>query len=136
MYIGPNQCARYAPAGLGRYVSGKHQLVNWPGIIKHSDDAELVYVSDRSEWDNDADLHCFEYDESEFLIDSSGNIYTLTERSNKYVKPEANGDSISINEILALVKAHAAQKGSCCVSKLYAPTISDALKIVESLNET
>ena len=110
--------------------------MNWPAIIKHSDDAELVYVSDQSEWDKDADLHGFAYDESDYLIDSSGDIYTLTKRSNKNVKPEANGDSISLIEFLGLVKAHAAQKGSCCVAKLYAPTIGDAFKIVESLNET
>lgn len=111
-------------------------MVNWPGIIKYADDAELVYVSDQSEWDKDTDLHYFENDESDYLIDSSGNIYTLIKRGHGYVKPEANGVSISLNEILGLVKAHAAQKGSCCVSKLYAPTISDAIKIVESLNET
>ena len=110
-------------------------MVNWPGIIKHADDAELVYVSDQSEWDMDEDLHYGEYDESDCLIDSSGNIYTLTKRSDKYVKPEPSGDSISLNEILGLVKVHAAQKGSCCVSKLYAPTIRDALKIVDSLSE-
>jgi hypothetical protein len=110
--------------------------MNWPCIIKHSDDAELVYVRDQSEWDNDADLHYFEYDESDCLIDSSGNIYNLTKQGNKYVKPEASGDSVSLVEILGLVKAHAAQKGSCCVAKLYVPTITDAFKIVESLNET
>ena len=110
--------------------------MNWPCIIKHSDDAELVYVRDQSEWDNDADLHCFEYDESDCLIDSSGDIYTLTISGNKYVKPDARGDSMSLVEVLGLVKAHAAQKGSCCVAKLYAPTISDAFKIVASLNET
>ena len=110
--------------------------MNWPCIIKHSDDAELVYVGDQSEWDYDADLHCFEYDESDCLIDSSGDIYTLTKPCNKFVKPEASGDSMSLVEILGLVKAHAAQKGSCCVAKLYAPTISGAFKIVESLNET
>jgi hypothetical protein len=109
--------------------------VNWPGIIKHSNDAELIYVSDQSGWDNDADIHYFEYDESDCLIDSSGKIYTLTKRSNNHVKPEASGDSMSLDKILGLVKAHAAQKNSCCVAKLYAPTISDAFKIIESLNE-
>ena len=110
--------------------------MNYPCIIKHSDDAELIYVGDQSELDNNADIHCFDYDESDCLIDSSGDIYYLTRPSNKYVKPEANGGSMSLVEILGLVKAHAAQKGSCCVAKLYAPTISDAFKIVESLNET
>lgn len=111
-------------------------MVNWPGIIKHSDDAELIFVSDQSGWDNDADIHHFEYDESDYLIDSSGNIYILTKRSNKHVKPEASGDSMSLNDILGLVKAHAAQQDACCVAKLYAPTISDAFRIIESLNET
>jgi len=114
----------------------KHKLVIWPGIIKYSDDAELDYIGNQSEWDNDADLHSFEYAENDFLIDSSGNIYSLTKRSNQYVIPEANGDSMPLHEVLGIVKAHAAQKGSCCVAKLYAPTIRDAFKIVESLNET
>ena len=43
------------------------------------------------------------------------------------------GDIKSLEEILGLVKAHAAQAGSCCVAKLYAPTIPDAYKIVQSL---
>lgn len=111
-------------------------MVNWPGIIKHSDDAELVYVGDQSAWDNEADLHYIKYDESDCLIDASGNIYTLTKQGNKHVKPEPNGVSMSLDEILGIVKAHAAQSGSCCVSKLYAPTIYHAFKIVESLNET
>jgi len=114
----------------------EHRSVDWPCILKHSDDAELVFVSDQAEWDNHADLYCFEYDESDCLIDSSGTIHTLTNHINQYVKPEASGNSMSLGEVLGLVKAHAAQKGSCCVAKLYAPTISDAFKIVASLNET
>ena len=110
--------------------------MNWPGIIKYSDDAELIYVSDQTEWDNDADLHYFEYDESDYLIDLSGNIFSLTMRENKYVKPEPCGESMPLQDILGLIKAHAALKGTCCVAKLYAPTIAEAFKIVESLNET
>ena len=110
--------------------------MNWPGIIKHSDDADLVYVSNQSEWDSDTELHEFEYDEDDCLIDSSGNVYVLTVRTNRKVEPKAVGKKMSLNEILGLVKAHAAQKGSCCVSKLYAPTIGDAYKIVESLKDT
>jgi len=110
--------------------------VNWPGIIKHLNDAELTYVSDQNEWDNDEDLHCFEYDESDYLVDSSGKIFSLTTRLDKYVKPEPRGESMTLHDILSLVKVHAAQSGSCCVAKLYAPTINEAFKIVESLNET
>jgi hypothetical protein len=110
--------------------------VNWPAIIKHSGDAELIYVSDETEWNNDAELHGAGYDETDYLIDSSGKIFTLTNRDNKHVNPEPNGNAIALHELLGLIKAHAAQTGSCCVAKLYAPTIVEAFKIVESLNET
>jgi hypothetical protein len=113
-----------------------NQLLNWPGIIKHSGDAELTYVSDQAEWDSDADLHDFEFDEVDYLIDSNGKLFNLTKREDHYVKPEVSGHSMTLDEILALVKAHAAQKGSCCVAKLYAPTIDEAFKIVASLEET
>jgi len=112
------------------------KLVNWPGIIKLSGDAELIYVSNKAEWDKDADLHYFKYNESDYLIDSSGDVFTLTTRENEYVNLEVNGNSMTLHEILGLIKAHAAQKGSCCVAKLYAPTIIEAFKIVESLDET
>lgn len=111
-------------------------MVTWPAIIKHSDDPELIYVSDQTEWENDVDLHYFEYDESDYLLDSTGKIYTLKKTKGFYASPEPNGDSKSLQEILGLVKAHAAQQGSCCVAKLYAPSIVEALKIVKSLNET
>ena len=111
-------------------------MVSWPAIIKHSDDPELIYVSNQIEWDNDVELHYFEYDDTDFLLDSSGKIYTLQEIKNSLIKPVPNGDSKSLQEILGLVKAHAAQQGSCCVAKLYAPSILEALKIVASLNET
>jgi hypothetical protein len=109
--------------------------VNWPAIIKHSDDAELVYVSDQAAWNSDPELHGFEYDETDYLIDASGKIFTLANRENEYVNPEPNGNAMALPEILGLIKAHAAQKGSCCVAKLYAPTIREAFKLVESLDE-
>ena len=113
-----------------------NKLLNWPGIIKHSGDAELTYVSGQTEWDNDAYLHYFEFDESDCLIDSTGNLFNLTKREDNYVKPEPSGKSMPLDELLALIKAHAAQKGSCCVAKIYAPTIDEAFRIVESLEES
>lgn len=109
--------------------------MKWPCIIRHSGDAELVYVGSQAEWDGDVDYHGCDFDETDCLIDASGDIYTLNKAGNSYVKPTASGNSISLVEILGLVKAHAAQKGSCCVAKLYAPTISDAFKIVASLDD-
>lgn len=110
--------------------------MNWPVIIKHSDDAELVYVRDQAEWDNDADLRHLEYDESDVVIDSSGQLFALSRQENGFVEPERREDSVSLQEILGFIKAHAACKGSCCVAKIYAPTIADAFSIVASLQDT
>jgi len=109
--------------------------VNWPAIIKHSDDAELVYVRDQTAWNHGAELHGFDYDEADCLIDASGEIFALTNRGKGHIKPQPSGKAMTLPEILGLIKAHAAQTGSCCVAKLYAPTIRDAFKIVESLEE-
>jgi len=111
-------------------------MVIWPALIKHSDDPELIYVSDQTEWESDVDLNRHEYDGADYLLDASGKTYTLEGKDNSSINPEPNGDSMSLQEILGLVKAHAAQQGSCCVAKLYAPSIVEALKIVESLKET
>lgn len=112
------------------------QSLNWPGIIKHAGDPELTYVSSQAEWDNDVGLHGFEYDESDWLIDSSGHVFNLSKAAAESVQPQPSGKSMTLDEILGLIKAHAALKGSCCVAKLYSPTIDEAFKIVASLDET
>jgi hypothetical protein len=111
------------------------QSLLWPGVIKHSSDAELTYICDQATWDDEADLHHFDFDVSDYLIDSTGKLFSLTRREDKRVKPEPSGRSMTLDEILDIVKAHAAQKGSCCIAKIYAPTIEQAFKIVASLEE-
>lgn len=113
----------------------KHQLLQWPAIIKYSDDAELLYISSQIQWTDDAGLHAFNYDEADYLIDSIGHTFTLTNRIHNVVQPEFTHVTKPLEDILGLVKGHASQMGSCCVSKLYAPSISEAFKIVNSLNE-
>lgn len=108
----------------------------WPGVIKHSSDAELTYVCDQATWDNDADLHHFDYDVSDYLIDSTGKLFSLTRREGKLVKPEPTARSMTLDDVLDIVRAHAAEKGSCCIAKIYAPSIEEAFKIVASLEES
>ena len=40
-----------------------------------------------------------------------------------------------LHELLDLVKAHAANTGSCCAARLYAPDYPEAMKIVASLQD-
>ena len=110
-------------------------LVNWPGIIKYADDDELIYIADQARWDSDAELYASVYDDSDCLIDSDGHIYRLTGRINDRVSPAFSGESMALLDILGLIKGHAAQSGSCCVAKLYAPTIHDAFVMLASFND-
>ncbi len=96
--------------------------INWPCVIKHANDPELTYL------DKEQDLADFEPDESDILIDTSGKVY-IPEK-NDWVAG-TSPETMNLTEVLGLVKAHAAQSGSCCVDKLYAPTISEAFKIVK-----
>jgi len=116
-------------------IAKSPQLIIWPAIIKYPDEAELLYVNSQAEWDCDTGLHAFNYDETDYLIDSIGNTFTLTTRNNNIVQPESMSDTKSLEEILGLIKAHAAQTGACCVAKLYAPSISDAFTMIKSLSD-
>jgi hypothetical protein len=110
-------------------------VVNWPGVIKISGDAELVYVADQAAWEQNPELYSADYSEADYLVDSAGDVYCLTIKTDKRVKPECSGKARTLVEVLGLVKAHAAQSGSCCVSKLYAPSIREAMEIVASVNQ-
>jgi len=110
-------------------------LVYWPAIIKLAGDAELDYVADQAAWETDSGLGAMNYDESDCLIDATGAVYTLVRRDIRdRVVPEASGEIKSLEQVLGLVKAHAAQADSCCVAKLFAPTIVDAMAMVKALD--
>jgi len=56
----------------------EHDPIDWPAIVAHADDAELLYVHDRSAWDDEADLHAADYHAADCLIDAAGHVFALT----------------------------------------------------------
>ncbi|MEJ2141886.1 MAG: DUF4144 family protein [Gammaproteobacteria bacterium] len=104
---------------------------DWPVIIKHQGDAELTYIHDQDEWEVIFKSGDIDFDDTDLLIDSSGTTFSISEGG--FV---TNNATQSLESILGLVKAHAAQAGSCCVAKLYAPSIKDAFAIVKSMRES
>ena len=105
----------------------------WPAIIKYAGQAELAYVKNQVEWDADAHLHGFRYEKADVLIDSNGEIYTLSNAVNGSVMPESTGKFAELEEVIEIVRAHAAQMGSCCVSKFSALSIREAVCAVSAL---
>ena len=102
------------------------ESLNWPCIIKHANDPELTYL------DNAQDLAHLEPDESDILIDASGSVYRPDDTT--WIA-STDCEVMDLTDVLGLVKAHAAQSGSCCVAKLYAPSITEAFKIVKDTSD-
>ncbi len=108
----------------------ENSLITWPAIIKYSDDNELNFLSDLSEWNGDADLHYFEYDPSDILIDSAGVIHHLNQRDNGLIIPTSTGEIIDLKAAIAMVQAHFSAMGSCCSAKLSARSVAELIELV------
>lgn len=109
-------------------------MISWPGVVIMAGDAELIYVAGQRDWDEDNGRCQPLYAEDDYLLDASGHVYRLTRTVDGRVIPEATAATRTLIEVLGLVKAHAAQSGSCCVAKLYAASIRQAIELVKSVD--
>ena len=116
-------------------VQDKDNSIIWPAVLKCSGDDELIYIASEEKWHKEEELHLASYNETDVLIDSSGAVFSLLSKQGKHIKPEFRDERMSLEDVLELVKAHAAQQASCCVAKLFAPTIHEAFTIVELFGE-
>lgn len=109
-------------------------MVDWPAVLKHTNDPELDYFEDLEKLENSIEHIGTGSFEDDYLIDSSGRVYALvTDSAGRAVLKDLDRRQ-TLEQVLGLVKAHAAQAESCCVAKLWAPTIRDALAIVASVS--
>ncbi|CAG0949851.1 hypothetical protein MTYP_00128 [Methylophilaceae bacterium] len=110
-----------------------HRLIHWPAVIHFTGHAELAYVGSQAQWDADGHLHASGYRPADRLIDSSGRIWSLG-RGHPHAIPQFSGETASLDTLIALVRAHAAQSGECCVAKLSAASVAEAIRMVKSLD--
>lgn len=109
-------------------------MLNWPVVVCSAGDTELVFYESMAEWEAEYPFISMAYNERDCVIDSSGRVYALDEDNAGKIAPVLTDEQKSVEQVLGLVKAHAAQAGSCCVAKLWAPTITEAFYIVKSLS--
>jgi len=107
-------------------------VTTWPAIIKYAEEDELTYISDLEEWNSDADLHFFEYEHLDILIDSLGLIHHLNNRNGAFVIPESTENTIDLGHAISIVKAHFSSLGACCAAKLAARSVAELLELVGS----
>jgi len=110
-------------------------MISWPAIIQYHGDDELGYVATESEWNNDADLSAYGYDDNDALIDNHGRIYQLNIVDNGIVHPSSTNNTISLYQLIKLVQKHAALQGECCIEKIMFKSISEGIQLVASMGE-
>ena len=110
-------------------------MIAWPVVIKHYEDSELSYIANPSDWAEHIELNGSCYDETDTLVDSSGATYLIVPDVNGEVIPQPTGDKIVLSELLGWIKAHASEQGSCCVAKLYARSVAEAIGMIATLTE-
>lgn len=113
-------------------------MIQWPAIIKHDGEDELIYVSSLSEWQRDEEMLLYIFTERDILIDSSGQVFSLTDvqqniADNNDILDNKCLATVNADNIMELVRAHAAIIGSCCIEKMHARSAIQAIKLVKDL---
>ena len=110
-------------------------MITWPVVLRFYSEDELLFVSDKNEWDIDPDLFCHPYDERDTVIDSEGKIYGLRyNRSRKISEIEYTGKEMSLSEFTDIIKRHVSVLGECCAEKLNISTFREGMRIIEQTN--
>ena len=103
--------------------------VAWPAVLKQGEDPELLPIMDLAQWKQYQVDQAWHSSDTDQLIDRNGALYRLSLEGST-VRLNRQQPDLTLTDVLGLVKAHMAQAGSCCVAKLYAPTIADALQLL------
>ena len=105
--------------------------IRWPAILHYAGSAELCLIRSAAEWAADAQLHGAHYHPEDRLIDVAGRSYSLQQRDSEGIAPAFDGRTLTLQEILPLIRHHAAEDGACCVAKLSAESIAEAFRLLE-----
>src|SRR5450830_1231056 len=104
----------------------KPQLI-WPAIIHYHGQAELAFIADQLAWEKGQYLQAVRYHPSDALIDAEGCLYQILTNADGSVSLQRLNEKASLQEVIEMIRAHAAELGACCVAKFSATSIQDAI---------
>jgi hypothetical protein len=110
-------------------------MINWPAVINYEGDDELVYIGSEEEWLRDAESHMYNHKDSDRLIDSSGNVFSLDHVDDDIRRHPAEGNRIALEDFIKLVRIHASNSHRCCIEKINFRSIAEGISLVASMNE-
>ncbi|MFK7865088.1 MAG: DUF4144 family protein [Pseudohongiellaceae bacterium] len=109
--------------------------IMWPAFIKFDGDNGLLYIEDQQQWLNDSDLHSARYEARDRLIDSTGEIFSLSQNSQGQNALIKTGTRCSIASAVGYVQAYAAEENYCCSAKIHALSFNEVLTMISDLDK-
>ena len=105
-------------------------MIDWPAVIVFDGDTELTYIANQEQWLHDTELHAMTYRDTDVLIDSQGQLFSLQSGNNGAIEPKALKQRIELQRFVRLVQVHAAACGECCIQKISFNNISEGLSLI------
>lgn len=124
-------------------TSVKMSSIEWPAIVKLTQNDELLYLEHQRDWLELACLYQHHFIETDQLLDSKGQRYLISACPQK-IHEDPVGElprllhqkqDLPLNEFIKWVQNHAQALGQCCVAKLAFTTIAQGIEIVRTLDE-
>ncbi len=106
--------------------------IHWPAVLQYDNDPELEYLENETAWQQTIASSENAFEQQDQLIDSEGQVFSCTQLGQTSAGKSQPTTIIKLETLLGLIKAHLADTGSCCVAKTYAPTIRDAIRILDN----
>ncbi|NMP16103.1 DUF4144 family protein [Thalassotalea sp. Y01] len=109
-------------------------MIHWPALIKHDGEDELIFIENRDAWRNDEEMLLYLFTESDVLVDSTGQIFSLPDLQNNLDSEQVLGQA-SLDNVIELVANHAVVCNICCAEKINAKNILEAVELVASMKD-
>jgi hypothetical protein len=110
-------------------------MIAWPAVIKYEGDDELTYIDCENDWMRDARSYLYNHNGDNCLIDSNGEIFTLSTSGSGNIDLTTSGNRVSLDDFTRLVRTHASTVNRCCIEKISFRNIADGVKLIDSMNE-
>ena len=110
-------------------------MIDWPVVIKFDGDDELTYVDSEEEWMRDAKSHLYNHEGDDYLIDSSGHIFSLERVQDGIINTESTCKQIPLQGFIRLVRIHASNSHRCCIEKINFRNIAEGISLVASMSD-
>jgi hypothetical protein len=133
----PGQYEKFAHSTLYCFVAfiERLRMINWPVVIKFDGDDELAYVGSEEEWMCDAESQLYNHKGDDYLIDSSGHIFSLEHMQDGIINAESTCKQIQLQDFIRLVRIHASNSHRCCIEKINFRNIAEGISLVASMND-